>query len=180
MAGGGAYRPGDILTAMNGKTIEVINTDAEGRLVLADALCYARDQGATHLVDMATLTGAMVLALGDLYAGVYGNDEGWRDRIVDAANAVGDHLWPLPLHRRYRRYVNSSFADMKNASILREGSPALAAEFLHEFAEDEPWAHIDLAGPAFIRRSRGDYLSQQGGTGYGVRLVAELAGRLEA
>jgi leucyl aminopeptidase len=178
MTGGGAYRPGDILTAMNGKTIEVINTDAEGRLVLADALCYAREQGATHLIDMATLTGAMVLAMGDLYAGVYANDDGWRDGIVDAANAAGDHLWPLPLHRRYRRYVNSNFADMKNASILREGSPALAAEFLREFAGDGPWAHIDLAGPAFIRRSRGDYLSQQGGTGYGVRLIAELAERL--
>src|SRR5262245_10621848 len=178
MAGGGAYRPGDILTALNGKTIEVINTDAEGRLVLADALCYARKQGATHLVDMATLTGAMVLAMGDLYAGVYANDEGWRDGLVEAANAVGDHLWPLPLHRRYRRYVNSNFADMKNASILKEGSPALAAEFLREFAGEGPWAHIDLAGPAFIRRSRGDYLSQQGGTGYGVRLIAELAGRL--
>jgi leucyl aminopeptidase len=180
MAGGGAYRPGDILTAMNGKTIEVINTDAEGRLVLADALCYAREQGATHLVDMATLTGAMVLAMGDLYAGVYANDAGWRDQVVEAANAAGDHLWPLPLHRRYRRYVNSNFADMKNASILKEGSPALAAEFLHEFAGDGPWAHIDLAGPAFIQRGRGDYLSQQGGTGYGVRLVAELAGRLAA
>jgi leucyl aminopeptidase len=180
MTGGGAYRPGDILTAMNGKTIEVINTDAEGRLVLADALCYAREQGATHLVDMATLTGAIVLAMGDLYAGVYANDDGWRDRIVDAANDAGDHLWPLPLHRRYRRYVNSNFADMKNASILKEGSPALAAEFLHEFAGDGLWAHIDLAGPAFIRRSRGDYLSQQGGTGYGVRLIAELAERLAA
>jgi leucyl aminopeptidase len=180
MAGGGAYRPGDILTAMNGKTIEVINTDAEGRLVLADALCYAREQGATHLVDMATLTGAIVLAMGDLYAGVYANEDGWRDQIVDAANAAGDHLWPLPLHRRYRRYVNSNFADMKNASILKEGSPALAAEFLREFAGAGPWAHIDLAGPAFIRRSRGDYLSQQGGTGYGVRLIAELAGRLAA
>ena len=178
MTGGGAYRPGDILTAMNGKTIEVINTDAEGRLVLADALCYARAQGATHLVDLATLTGAMVLAMGDLYAGVYANDDEWRDGIVEAANAAGDHLWPLPLHRRYRRYVNSNFADMKNASILREGSPALAAEFLREFAGDGPWAHIDLAGPAFIRRSRGDYLSQQGGTGYGVRLIAELAERL--
>ena len=178
MTGGGAYRPGDILTAMNGKTIEVINTDAEGRLVLADALCYARGQGATHLVDLATLTGAMVLAMGDLYAGVYANDDEWRDGIVAAANAAGDHLWPLPLHRRYRRYVNSNFADMKNASILREGSPALAAEFLREFAGDGPWAHIDLAGPAFIRRSRGDYLSQQGGTGYGVRLIAELAERL--
>jgi leucyl aminopeptidase len=180
MAGGGAYRPGDILTAMNGKTIEVINTDAEGRLVLADALCYAREQGASHLVDMATLTGAMVLAMGDLYAGVYANDDGWREQVVGAANAAGDHLWPLPLHRRYRRYVNSNFADMKNASILKEGSPALAAEFLQEFAGDGPWAHIDLAGPAFIRRSRGDYLSQQGGTGYGVRLIAELAGRLAA
>jgi leucyl aminopeptidase len=178
MTGGGAYRPGDILTAMNGKTIEVINTDAEGRLVLADALCYAREQGATHLVDMATLTGAIVLAMGDLYGGVYANDDGWRDDVVDAANAAGDHLWPLPLHRRYRRYVSSSFADMKNASILKEGSPALAAEFLREFAGDGPWAHIDLAGPAFIRRSRGDYISQQGGTGYGVRTIAELAQRL--
>ncbi len=178
MPGGGSYRPGDILTAMNGKTIEVINTDAEGRLVLADALWYAREQGATHLVDMATLTGAMVLAMGDLYGGVYANDDGWRDQVVAAANASGDHLWPLPLHRRYRRYVNSNFADLKNASILREGSPALAAEFLREFAGEGPWAHIDLAGPAFLRRSRGDYLSQQGGTGYGVRLIAELAGRL--
>jgi leucyl aminopeptidase len=178
MPGGGSYLPGDIVTAMNGKTIEVINTDCEGRMVLADALWYAREQGATHLVDMATLTGAMVLAMGDLYAGVYANDEGWRDQIVEAASAAGDHLWPLPLHRRYRRYVNSNFADMKNASILREGSPALAAEFLREFSGDGPWAHIDLAGPAFIRRSRGDYLSQQGGTGYGVRLIAELAGRL--
>jgi len=178
MAGGNAYRPGDIVTAMNGKTIEVINTDCEGRMVLADALWHAREQGATHVVDMATLTGAMVLAMGDLYAGVYANDEGWRDQIVDAANASGDHLWPLPLHRRYRRYVNSSFADLKNASILREGSPALAAEFLREFSGEGPWAHIDLAGPAYIRRSRGDYLSQQGGTGYGVRLIAELARRL--
>ncbi len=180
MAGGGSYRPGDILTAMNGKTIEVINTDAEGRLVLADALWYAREQGATHLIDMATLTGSMVLALGDLYAGVYANDDDWRDRIVDAANDAGDHLWPLPMHRRYRRYVNSNFADMKNASILREGSPALAAEFLQEFAGEGPWAHIDLAGPAFVRRSRGDYVSVQGGTGYGVRLIAELASRLAA
>jgi len=178
MLGGSSYRPGDILTAMNGKTIEVINTDAEGRLVLADALWFAREQGATHLVDMATLTGAMVVAMGDLYAGVYANDEGWRAQIVEAADAAGDHLWPLPMHRRYRRYVNSSFADMKNSSILREGSPALAAEFLKEFSGEGPWAHIDLAGPAFIRRSRGDYLSQQGGTGYGVRLIAELAQRL--
>ena len=178
MPGGGSYRPGDILRAMNGKTIEVINTDAEGRLVLADALWYAREQGATHLLDMATLTGAMVLALGDQYAGLFSNDDEWRDEIVAAGEASGDHVWPFPLHPRYRRYVNSHFADMKNASALKEASPALAAEFLHEFVGEGPWAHIDLAGPAFLQRSRGDYLSQPGGTGFGVRLVAELAARL--
>ena len=180
MASGHAYRPGDIVTAMNGKTIEVINTDCEGRMVLADALWYTREQGATHLIDMATLTGAIVLAMGDLYAGVYANDDDWSTQIVDAANAVGDHLWRMPLHRRYRRYVNSNFADIKNASILREGSPSLAAEFLREFSGEGPWAHIDLAGPAFVRRPRGDYIGVQGGTGYGVRLLAELAQRLAA
>jgi leucyl aminopeptidase len=178
MVGGGSYRPGDILTAMNGKTIEVINTDAEGRLVLADALWYAREQGATHVLDLATLTGAMELALGDLYAGVFGNDDVWRDQVVEAGEASGDHAWSFPLHRRYRRYVNSNFADMKNASILKQGSPVLASEFLREFVGEGPWAHIDMAGPGFLTRSRGDYLTQQGGTGYGVRLIAELAQRL--
>jgi leucyl aminopeptidase len=178
MPGGHAYRPGDILTAMNGKTIEVVNTDAEGRLVLADALWYARQQGATHLLDLATLTGAMELALGDLYAGVFGNDPAWRDLVVAAGEASGDHAWAWPMHRRYRRYVDSTYADMKNSSVLRQGSPVLAAEFLQEFVGDGPWAHIDMAGPAFLTRSRGDYLSQPGGTGYGVRLIVELADRL--
>jgi leucyl aminopeptidase len=180
MPGGGSYRPGDILRAMNGKTIEVINTDAEGRLVLADALWYAREQGATHVADFATLTGAMELALGDLYAGMYANDDLWAGRLLEAAEASGDHLTRLPLHPRYRRYVDSHFADMKNASILKQGSPALAAEFLKEFAGEGPWAHLDIAGPAFIERSRGDYLRQPGGTGYGVRLIAELGTRLAA
>jgi leucyl aminopeptidase len=180
MPGGHAYRPGDILRAMNGKTIEVINTDAEGRLVLADALWYAREQGATHIVDLATLTGAMVLALGDLYAGMFANDDEWAERLLDAAEASGDHLWRFPLHPRYRRYVNSTYADMKNSSDLREGSPVLAAEFLREFSGDGPWAHLDIAGPAFLDRSRGDYLWQPGGTGYGVRLLAELASSLAA
>jgi leucyl aminopeptidase len=178
MPGGHAFRPGDILTAMNGKTIEITNTDAEGRLVLADALWYARQQGATHLVDFATLTGAMTLALGDLYAGVFGNDDAWRDLVVEAGEASGDHAWAWPLHRRYRRYVDSAFADLKNSSALREASPVLAAAFLEEFAGDGPWAHVDMAGPAFLARSRGDYLTQCGGTGYGVRLIAELGRRL--
>src|ERR687887_198880 len=157
MPGGHAYRPGDILTAANGKTIEVTNTDAEGRLVL---------------------TGAMELALGDLYAGVFSNDDGWREQVVAAGEASGDHAWEFPLHPRYRRYVDSAFADLKNSSDLRQASPALAAAFLQEFVGEGAWAHADIAGPAFLERPRGDYLSQRGGTGYGVRLIVELARRL--
>ncbi len=178
LPGGDAFRPGDILRAANGKTIEIVNTDAEGRLVLADALWYARRVGATHLVDLATLTGAMELALGDLYAGFFANDDEWRDRIAAAGERSGDLVWPFPLHERYRRYVDSAFADMKNSSTLRQGSPALAAKFLEEFAGDGPWAHIDMAGPGFLERSRGDYYRVPGGTGYGVRLVTELASSL--
>jgi leucyl aminopeptidase len=178
MPGGHAYRPGDIITAANGKTIEVTNTDAEGRLVLADALWYARGQGATHILDLATLTGAMELALGDFYAGFFANDDEWRDRIVAAGEASGDHAWPWPMHARYRRYVDSVYADMKNSSDLRQGSPVLAAAFLEEFVGEGPWAHGDIAGPAFLERSRGDYLTARGGTGYGVRLIVELASRL--
>jgi leucyl aminopeptidase len=174
LPGGDAFRPGDILRAANGKTIEIINTDAEGRLVLADALWYARREGATHVLDLATLTGAMELALGDLYAGGFANDEKWGETIVEAGRRSGDLVWPFPLHPRYRRYIDSTFADMKNASTLRQGSPALAAEFLHEFAGDGPWCHVDMAGPAFLARSRGDYLRVPGGTGWGVRLIAEL------
>jgi leucyl aminopeptidase len=178
--GGGGYRPGDILTAMNGKTIEIINTDAEGRLVLADCLPYARQLGATHLVDFATLTGAMERALGDFYAGVFANDADWRTLVVESGEASGDHAWPWPLHSRYRRYVDSDYADMKNSNIRSQGIPVLAAEFLHEFSGDGPWAHIDMAGTGFFTWPRHDYLWQRGGTGYGVRLICELADRLAA
>jgi leucyl aminopeptidase len=178
LVSGESFRPGDILRAANGKTIEITNTDAEGRLVLADAMWYARREGATHLLDLATLTGAMELALGDFYAGAFANEDEWMTEILAAAEASGDHTWPFPLHPRYRRYVDSSFADLKNSSDLRQGSPVLAAEFLREFAGEGPWAHIDMAGPGFLERSRGDYLTQRGGTGYGVRLIVELAKRL--
>jgi leucyl aminopeptidase len=117
----------------------------------------------------------MELALGDLYAGMFANDDEWRDAVLDASERSGDHAWPFPLHPRYRRYVDSVFADLKNSSELRQASPALAAAFLEEFAGDGPWAHVDMAGPGFLERSRGDYLHQQGGTGYGVRLIVELA-----
>jgi leucyl aminopeptidase len=176
--GGGAFRPGDILTAINGKTIEVINTDAEGRLVLADVLPYARRLGATHVVDLATLTGAMERAMGDFYAGVFANDSDWRTLVVEAGEASGDHAWPWPLHPRYRRLADSDFADLKNSNVRSQGIPVLAAEFLHEFAGDGPWAHVDMAGTGFLTWPRHDYIWQKGGTGYGVRLIAELAQRL--
>ena len=175
MVSGGSYRPGDIVRAMNGKTIEVINTDAEGRMVLADVLWYARQQGATHLVDFATLTGAMNRALGDLYAGVFGNDDEWRDQVVAAGNRGGDHAWSWPMHRRYRRLIDSTFADMKNSTVRGQALPVYAAEFLKEFVGEGPWAHIDMAGPGYLRWARPDYLLTPGGTGYGVRLIAELA-----
>jgi leucyl aminopeptidase len=180
LVSGESFRPGDILRAANGKTIEITNTDAEGRLVLADALWYARREGATRVLDFATLTGAMEVALGDLYAGLFANDDSWRDDILAAARASGDHTWPFPLHRRYRRYVDSTYADMKNSSELRQAGAVLAAEFLREFSGDGPWAHIDMAGPGFLERSRGDYYTQRGGTGYGVRLIVELTRRLGA
>jgi leucyl aminopeptidase len=175
MPDGGAYRPGDILRARNGKTIEVISTDAEGRLVLADALVHAREQGATHILDLATLTGAMVVALGDLYAGVFANDEDWRDRIVAAGAASGDRVWPMPLDPRYRRLIDSDYADMRNTGRYRMAGAQAGAQLLEEFAGDGPWAHLDIAGPAALSHGRGDYLSQRGGTGYGVRLIVELA-----
>jgi leucyl aminopeptidase len=180
MPGGTSYRPGDIVTAMNGKTIEVTDTDAEGRIVLADALVYAREEGATHLLDLATLTGAMERALGDVYAGVFGNDPAWRDEVAAAGEASGDHAWPLPLHPRFHRFIESAYADLKNHNIRNQAIPAYAAEFLREFAGEGPWAHIDMAGTGFLTWSRGDYLSQKGGTGYGVRLIVELATRLAA
>jgi leucyl aminopeptidase len=180
MPGGHAYRPGDIVTAMNGKTIEVTNTDAEGRLILADALAHARAAGATHLLDLATLTGAITVAMGDYYAGLFGNDERWVDEVRAAAEASGDRAWPFPLHPSYDRFLESTFADVRNSPERRQGSPIIAARFLQEFVGDGPWAHLDIAGTAFLERSREDYYRSVGATGYGVRLLAELARRLTA
>jgi leucyl aminopeptidase len=178
MPGGHAYRPGDIITALSGKTIEVTNTDAEGRLILADALWHTRQNGATHLVDLATLTGAMVVAMGDFYAGLFGNDDDWIEEIRAAAEASGDHAWPWPLHETYHRHLRSTFADMKNSSEHRQGAPIYAARFLQEFVGEGPWAHLDIAGTAYLERGRDDYYSTPGATGYGVRLLTELARRL--
>jgi leucyl aminopeptidase len=178
VVGGAAFRAGDILRASNGKTIEIMNTDAEGRLILADALHYAREQGATHIVDFATLTGAMSVALGDLFAGWFANDEDWATHIEAATTTSGDLGCRFPLHPRYRRFIDSTFADMKNGSELRNGASVLAASFLEEFAGEGPWAHVDMAGPGFLSRRRPDYALDEGGSGYGVRLIVELAQRL--
>jgi leucyl aminopeptidase len=177
MPGGHAYRPGDILTAASGTTIEGTNTDAEGRLVLADALWYAREQGVTHLLDLATLTGTIQVAMGDFYAGLFANDEGWQTEVLAAAEASGDHAWPMPLHRTYARHLESTFADLKNCPEKNRGSSIIAALFLERFAGEGPWAHLDIAGTAFLDRGR-DYYPRMGATGYGVRLLAELARRL--
>ncbi len=147
MPGSRAQRPGDIVTAMSGKTIEVLNTDAEGRLILADALVYARQQGCTHLVDAATLTGAIVVALGHLNVGLFANDDAMRDRVLQAAKAEGERMWPMPLEDDYKEYLKSAFADLGNIGG-RWGGAVTAAMFLKEFAAETPWVHLDIAGTA--------------------------------
>jgi leucyl aminopeptidase len=169
-----AYRVDDVVKAANGKTIEITNTDAEGRLVLADCLHHARTLGATHLVDLATLTGGVVVALGDYHAGLMGTDQEWLDRVAAAGERAGEHTWQLPLHQTFKRMLRSDIADLANSSSLRLGIPSYAGQFLKEFAGEGAWAHLDIAGTADLARSRGDYVGK-GGTGYGVRLLIELA-----
>jgi leucyl aminopeptidase len=172
MPGSRAQRPGDIVTAMSGKTIEVINTDAEGRLILADALTYARQQGCTHLVDAATLTGAVVVALGHLNVGLFANDDGMRDRVLKAAKSAGERMWPMPLEDDYKEYLKSAFADLANVGG-RWGGAITAAIFLKAFAEDTPWVHLDIAGTAWLDESK-PFLAK-GPTGLPVRTLVRLA-----
>ena len=177
MLSGSAIRPTDVITTGAGLTVEVINPDAEGRLILADALWWARRDGATHLVDLATLTGAMRAGMGDMYAGVFASDDSWRDAVVDAGNATGDLAWPWPLHRRYRPLIDSTVADLRNVAGKGFGFSIVAATFLRQFAGDGPWAHVDMLGTALLDDDRGDAFGR-GATGYGVRMLVELAARL--
>src|SRR5664280_2712341 len=172
MPGSREQRPGDIVTAMSGKTIEVINTDAEGRLILADALTYARQQGCTHMVDAATLTGAIVVALGHLNVGLFANDEGMRDRVLAAAKAEGERMWAMPLEDDYKDYLKSAFADLANVGG-RFGGAVTAAIFLKEFAGDTPWVHLDIAGTAWLDESK-PFLAK-GPSGVPVRTLVRLA-----
>ena len=177
MLSGSAIRPTDVITTAAGLTVEVTNPDAEGRLILADALWWARRDGATHLVDLATLTGAMRAGMGDMYAGVFATDDAWRETIVEAGNASGDLAWPWPLHPRYRTLIESSVADLRNTAGKSFGFPIIAATFLRQFAGDGPWAHVDMLGTALLEDDRGDAFGR-GATGYGVRMLVELAARL--
>jgi leucyl aminopeptidase len=172
MPGGRALKPGDVLTSASGKTVEVINTDAEGRLILADALWYARQQGATHLVDIATLTGACVVALGRITSGLFGTPQGWVDVVRDTANRAGDRCWPMPLFEEYAEQLRSEIADMVNVG----GRPAgaiTAAMFLKTFTGDLPWAHFDVAGTAWTDEAKP--FQPKGANGVAVRTLAELA-----
>jgi leucyl aminopeptidase len=179
MLSGTAIRPTDVITTAAGLTVEVTNPDAEGRLILADALWWTRRDGATHIVDLATLTGAMHEGMGDVYAGVFANDDAWRDTVVDAGNASGDLAWPWPLHPRYRPLIDSTVADLRNNAGKSFGFPIVAATFLRQFAGDGPWAHVDMLGTALLDDDRGDAFGR-GATGYGVRMLVELAARLSA
>jgi len=172
MPGGAANRPGDVLTARNGKTMEVLNTDAEGRLVLADGLSLAAEGDPDLIVDLATLTGASHVALGHSYAGLWTNTEAAGELVEAAASQAGERVWTMPLPADYRKAIDSDVADMKNTGE-RYGGAIHAALFLAEFAGDGPWVHLDIAGPAW-GHEKGGYLPI-GGTGFGVRTLVALA-----
>ena len=177
MPSGSAIKPGDVITQYNGKTVEVNNTDAEGRLILADALAYAIELGAERVVDIATLTGAVVIALGSTYAAVLGNDDALAEELLDAGAATGELTWRLPLHPEFKEMMKGTVADLSNLASKREAGTATAASFLEEFVGETPWAHIDIAGTAW---DVGREYTGKDASGYGVRLLVELARRLAA
>jgi len=172
MPGGRAIKPGDILKSAAGKTVEVINTDAEGRLILGDGLWYARQLGATHLVDVATLTGAVVVALGKSTSGLFGTPPEWVERVRKVADRAGDRVWPMPMFDDYKEQLKSEIADFTNTGGRPAGS-ITAAMFLKEFAGDLPWAHLDIAGTAWMEEAKP--FQPKGASGVAVRTLAELA-----
>jgi leucyl aminopeptidase len=177
MPSGHAMKPGDIVTAMNGKTIEINNTDAEGRLILADALHYAVEDGAERIVNLATLTGAIIVALGSTYAGLFSNDDAWFAEVDAACSETGEIGWRLPLHPEYEELVKGTYADLDNAPEGRKASSITAAEFLRAFVGDTPWVHVDIAGTAW---GLGRPYVGKGASGFGVRFLIELARRTAA
>jgi leucyl aminopeptidase len=169
---GRAVKPGDVVTAANGRTIEINNTDAEGRLVLADCLWHACERGAEQIVDLATLTGAVIVALGSTHAGLISNDDALAQRLLEAGRRTGEILWRLPLHEEYDELVKGRYADLDNAPEGRKAGTIVGGAFLSHFVSGTPWAHLDIAGSAWdLERA----YASKGASGYGVRLLVELA-----
>jgi leucyl aminopeptidase len=178
MPSGTAMHVGDVLTIRNGTTVEVLNTDAEGRLVLADGLSLAVEEAPDAIIDVATLTGAQRVALGDKVAALLTNDDGLAEQILEGAGRAGEPAWRLPLWKDYRRQLDSDVADLKNIGAASNASAIVAALFLQEFTDGRPWAHLDIAGPSWSDAEEG-WLTK-GGTGWGVRTLIEVAMRFEA
>jgi leucyl aminopeptidase len=174
---GRSVKPGDIVRTLAGVSVEINNTDAEGRLVLSDCIAYAIAEGAERVVDLATLTGACLVALGHSHAGLLSNDDDWCAQVEGAAVRTGELAWRLPLHAEYATITKGAFADLNNAPAGRLAGAITAAEFLHRFAGETPWAHLDIAGTAW---DLGRAYAETGGSGYGVRLLVELAGSVAA
>src|SRR5690242_7136610 len=172
MPGGKAQKPGDIQTAMSGKTIEVLNTDAEGRLILADAITYAKQLGVTHIVDAATLTGAIVVALANVNVGVFGSNQEFTDKLLASAKASGEKMWQLPMDDEYREFIKGSFADIQNVGSGKGGGAITGAMFIREFAGDTPWIHLDIAGTAWNDDAK-PWLAK-GPTGVALRTLVHL------
>ena len=171
MPSGRATKPGDIITQLNGKTVEVNNTDAEGRLILADALAYAVEGGAERLLDLATLTGAVLIALGSTYAALISNDDEFAAEVADAAQRTGEIAWRLPLHPEFKELTKGTVADLTNSAEKRKAGTIYAGSFLEEFVDERPWVHLDIAGTAW---DVGREYAGKGPTGYGVRLLVDL------
>jgi leucyl aminopeptidase len=175
MVSGDSYKLGDVLTARNGKTIEIHNTDAEGRLVLADTIGVAVERGAARLIDLATLTGSCVVALGTDVVGVMTNDQPWCDELMAAGSKTGEPLWQLPMFEDFREQISSEVADIKNVGEGRWGGAIVAAKFLEQFVDRRPWIHCDVAGPAFAEKPKA--WLDAGGTGVLLRTLVELVSR---
>ncbi len=173
MPDGNAFRPGDILTGMMGKTTEILSTDAEGRLILADALAYVKRFEPAAVVDLATLTGAIGIALGSLAAGLFYNSEELKDALLHASDRSGERLWPMPMYDEYVEFIKGDMAEVKNSGA-RGGGVATSAKFIEHFVEGYPWAHLDIASTAWTTADK-EAVNPKGATGYGVRLLAELA-----
>jgi leucyl aminopeptidase len=172
MPGGTAQKPGDIQTAMSGKTIEVLNTDAEGRLILADGIHYAKQLGATHLIDAATLTGAIVVALANVNAGVFGSDQAFTDKLLASSKVAGEKMWPMPVDDDYREFIKGTVADIQNIGSGKGGGAITGAMFIKEFTGDSPWIHLDIAGTAWNDDAKA-WLAK-GPTGVALRTLVHL------